>query len=310
MSYDIVYNTVFLRTQKGITPCILSGCNNVTEKRWTNHGYRERRARSWGIYGSYLGISEQELLHSVEEECRGGAYQEHWVENGKWLDDAGIKRWVKRNIQNAATLEDIMLENEMRSVRCYVSIWNKECDNEQKLDTYICSSSELDDWQERAQCLCEQIMQEGGQAYPTIDFVSERISFSGKPDRVIIKNQHGGFLNKIISQTQWVTSDKKEDAMVMSYEEGAAVLKKFPYWGFKIVAAPKEPKDKRAFAIKASNQNNGALRGWVYAVGRNTLSYCISKDKAKIYTGKTAVKRAIGRMTKKYPEWKFEAIEL
>ena len=50
MSYEILYDTQFIRSKSGITPAILSGSNNCTEVNWTLSGRRyERGERGWPI---------------------------------------------------------------------------------------------------------------------------------------------------------------------------------------------------------------------------------------------------------------------
>lgn len=48
MSYEILYDTQFIRSKSGITPAILSGSNNCTEVNWTLSGRRYERGERAG----------------------------------------------------------------------------------------------------------------------------------------------------------------------------------------------------------------------------------------------------------------------
>lgn len=95
MSYEILYDTQFIRSKSGITPAILSGSNNCTEVNWTLSGRRyERGERGWWVLFNRVGVSEEDFMANIQK-MTGGAYQEHWKSRGKWVDDAGLVRWAK-----------------------------------------------------------------------------------------------------------------------------------------------------------------------------------------------------------------------
>ena len=60
MSYTILYNTIFLRSGEGITPCVLIGSNNCYD------ASNRRRDRSWSIFLNQPGTTEKTLLTAIE----------------------------------------------------------------------------------------------------------------------------------------------------------------------------------------------------------------------------------------------------
>lgn len=77
MSYEILYDTQFIRSKSGITPAILSGSNNCTEVNWTLSGRRyERGERGWWVLFNRVGVSEEDFMANIQK-MTGGAYQEH-----------------------------------------------------------------------------------------------------------------------------------------------------------------------------------------------------------------------------------------
>ena len=100
MSYSILYNWQFLKSAEGITPVILIGDNNVTTRVWMGNHWGERRAREWSCLFNFIGVSEEKFMNEIMN-MTGKAYQEHWVRNGKWVDEItpllnGRKKPVKQ----------------------------------------------------------------------------------------------------------------------------------------------------------------------------------------------------------------------
>ena len=68
MSYEILYDTQFIRSKSGITPAILSGSNNCTEVNWTLSGRRyERGERGWWVLFNRVGVSEEDFMATLDE---------------------------------------------------------------------------------------------------------------------------------------------------------------------------------------------------------------------------------------------------
>jgi len=109
MSYEIVYNKQFLKIDGKIIPLILHGSNNCYEI--LSDG-RQRRKREWStiyIGGSNRSIvsTEAEIMKEIKSCCDGGEYQEHFVQNRKWVNDKGLIRFFQNGIKNAKTIEEL-----------------------------------------------------------------------------------------------------------------------------------------------------------------------------------------------------------
>lgn len=124
MSYEIVYNRQFLRIDEKIIPLVLSGSNNCYEP--LSNG-RQRRERSWNPI--YIGSNKQitlekaDLMKMAESLCDGGEYQEHFMQNGKWVDDKGLIRFFQNGIKKAKTIEELKEDYFFRGMHGYISVW-------------------------------------------------------------------------------------------------------------------------------------------------------------------------------------------
>lgn len=142
MSYTIMYGKQFIKTTRGIIPMALYGSNNCTE--FVNG--REVRERHWGVYANgQTEFHPQEYLKWLQGFC-GGSYQEHFMQNSKWVDDAALIRWAKNGIKNAMTLEEIKEYNPWQTLNCriYISYENRTspiiCQTTQELEAWLDSA--------------------------------------------------------------------------------------------------------------------------------------------------------------------------
>ena len=46
-------------------------------------------------------------MERIKSYCDGGEYQEHFIQNGKWVDDKGLIRFIQNGIKNAKTIEEL-----------------------------------------------------------------------------------------------------------------------------------------------------------------------------------------------------------
>ena len=219
MSYTILYNTIFLRSGEGITPCVLIGSNNCYD------ASNRRRDRNWSIFLNQPGTTEKTLLTAIEPWL--GGYQEHWMRGGKWVDDAGLIRWVKNNSRNAYLLEDVLTENHLRSVNCYVSVWGAGFSYRKEAEAICSTTQELDAWIRLSQKVIADRETAGEQAFPAIDFPRENIRRPRKcmlPDasKVLLKHGNGYLQDCQKDAVSWTRSIK--NARVFSREEAAASL--------------------------------------------------------------------------------------
>lgn len=213
MSYTIEYDHQFIRSSTGITPCWLCGDNNVTEMTFRG---RERRARDWSVFHNLLGVTEEEILESIEPTL--GGYGEHWQRNGKWVDDAALIRWVKTNCKHAMTIEEILRANAMSSVTCYLSVWKGGSWGVRENAACVHSTEEYDAWVNTAK---ERIRTKSDdeRIYPVVDFVREKLVHT-KPilaEKVVLrKGDH--YLTELGEHTTTWDKDVKK-ALVFTREE-------------------------------------------------------------------------------------------
>ena len=310
MSYDIMYNTQFIKTAHGITPCILSGCNNVTEcKRDASGRPYERRERNWSVFGNMLDVSAKELTEYAQSFV-GGAYQEHWMQNGKWIDDAALMRWVKHNTQTAAALDDIMAENNLGSVRCYISAWQNG-DNVILLNKNVHSSLELDDWLFDAIKVCADVKAQNGDAFPKIDFYKEDIHFSGKPEKAIIREYDGYYVSeikKVNDHFLWQTSKGLSSALIMPYEMALQVLHQCCRNG-KILPAPKAPSKEKRYTIQVHRNRGNTDHLFVLTCSKHKVSYCLNAKVAKHYASRASAEKTAARLNEKFPNNQYVVFE-
>jgi hypothetical protein len=111
MSYDIVYERNFLKMEDGrIIPLVLVGANNVYDSYWSGNRSYYKRTRDWAcLFVSPSGsiAHTPEGLLDVARSSTGGVYQEHFKFRNKWIDDAGLLRFVKNGIKRALTIEEL-----------------------------------------------------------------------------------------------------------------------------------------------------------------------------------------------------------
>lgn len=108
MSYEIVYAREFIKTSDGrIVPLVLSGSNNC--RNMTYRG-RWRREKSWfPIYaksGENPAVTPEKLMTKIKGYIPSG-YNQHFVRNGKWVDDDRFIRFFENGVKKAKTLEEL-----------------------------------------------------------------------------------------------------------------------------------------------------------------------------------------------------------
>lgn len=149
------------------------------------------------------------------------------MRGGKWVDDAGLIRWVKNNSRNAYLLEDVLAENHLRSVNCYVSVWGAGYSYRREAEAICSTTRELDDWIRLSQKVIADRKTAGEQAFPAIDFPRENIRRPRKcmlPDasKVLLKHGNGYLQDCQKDAVSWTRSIK--NARVFTREEADAIL--------------------------------------------------------------------------------------
>ena len=235
MSYSIMYNRVFIKSNRGLTPCILAGDSNV----WEGSGAHQRRVRDWNVYGNLLGVSAAKLKEYINP-CLDGR-GEHWKSNGKWVDDAGLVRWVESGIRGAMTMEELIELNPRlsygRGIPCRLSVWeNAEPYAEQRnaIEAYVKDTDSLDAWIDQANAYIREHETGKCRCYPIIDFGEHQELTVKKPkafaagSQVLIKHNKR-YLTSVeegaMGGYAWSFHTDPRKALEMSYEKAVELLK-------------------------------------------------------------------------------------
>lgn len=182
MSYEIVYNKQFLKIDKKIIPLTLCGSSNCYES--LPNG-RQRREREWdaiyiGRSNKQIAVTEAEIMKEIEF-CCDGEYQEHFMQNGKWVDDKGLIRFFQNGIKNAKTIEELKEDYFFMGMYGYFSIW-KGMDNTIENRAEINSSDDLRKFLEAAQNRLDNRTDKEG-IYICLGYYNEKFESRVKPER-------------------------------------------------------------------------------------------------------------------------------
>lgn len=151
MSYEIVYNKQFLKIDGKIIPLVLHGSNNCYEPLYNGKQRREREWNPFYISGINKPIvaTETEIMKEIESYC-GGEYQDHFMQNGKWVDDKGLIRFFQNGIKNEKTIEELKEGYFFMGMYGYFSVWNG-MDNTIENRVEISTSDDLREFLDAAQ---------------------------------------------------------------------------------------------------------------------------------------------------------------
>lgn len=170
MSYEIVYNRQFLKTQNGkIIPIILHGSNNTYQVQLNG---RERRSRRWSIcnmphWCNYkIDFTEEELLKENEQWLQE---KEFFKYNGKYITGQQWYNMVKNSIKKARTIEELQ---PYERPLAYLSIW-KGLENTHTSPVFINNSANLQAFIEMYYARVVE-RKEGEKVYPVIEYGVEK----------------------------------------------------------------------------------------------------------------------------------------
>lgn len=180
MSYEILYNRQFLKTQDNkIIPIILHGSNNCYEYTWNG---RERRERNWSIcnmpyWCNYkIDFTPEELLKENE---RWLDRDEMYKYNGKFINGKQWYNMIKNSIKQAKTIEE--LEDYERPI-AYLSIYKG--DKWSKTETIRLNTTK--DLQDFITLYYNRInnREDDERIYPKIDFNVEKFEHQKRGKRL------------------------------------------------------------------------------------------------------------------------------
>lgn len=197
MSYSIVYNKQFLKIDGKIIPLVLYGSNNCYEP--LPNG-RQRRERQWySLYfngaNEQVAATEAEIMKRVKSYCDGGEYQEHFIQNGKWVDDKGLICFMQNGIKNAKTIEELKEDYFFRGMQGYFSVW-KGMKNTIESVINIYSSDELRNFLEAAKDRLDN-REEKEEIYICLKYYNEKFESKVKPGRKVKERLTNYFAIKV-----------------------------------------------------------------------------------------------------------------
>lgn len=299
MSYTIEYNRQFIRSASGITPVWLAGESNV----WESGAGHSRRSRAWSVFYNMLGVTQEELLAAIQPSL--GHESQHWMKNGRWLDDKALLHWIKLGCKHAASIEDILLENrnKISSVRCSLSVWAGD-GHRQSLFRDVKSTEEFDSWLGLAKAEMIAIRSRKNMVFPIVDFGVEDLRHPSAIDlcddcKVLFRHKNS-YLVELPSteSSSWSTDVRK--AHVFSYEEALAIKGDHKYgWIAEsrlVLAAIKEYPFNAVLCVK-----KGAYEGqYVLKRTRGKLYFTLMKEYAKHYATTAKAEKAKHRIEAAY----------
>lgn len=321
MSYSILYNWQFLKSTEGITPVILIGDNNVTTRVWMGNHWGERRAREWSCLFNFIGVSEEKFMNEIMN-MTGKAYQEHWVRNGKWVDDNALVKWAKKACETAADVEEIFKLNPFVYVHAYLSVWDKEDKNTHVQEAFIKDSASLDEWIRSAKKTTDEQRAAGNTVYPIIKYSREDLKKcngekKSHPESVLVKSRYGYLTSyaldkegKFIEKSSW--SRNVHEAAKYSFDEASSIQRKGVCQGLVNmrlidVKAQDAPYDA---VIKAVSKKSASLQYFVRSVGTHKVYFTFQEEYAKHYRDVRSAEQTAKKLNEKSSEYDYQAMQI
>ena len=289
MSYTIEFNHQFIRSKLGITPCWLTGSNNVTE----GSGRSERVARSWSVFCNALATTEAKLIETVSPSLHG--FNEHWKKNGRYLDDKALLRWIKNGCRSAASIEQIIKYNALGSVRCSLSVRTQE-GVKRELDEYLSTTEAFDDWITRAKQRIADAAKDGMDAFASVIF-PEKLKHppvKTEKNKEVLLKYGKRYLRDCTDNTATWTPNIRE-ARVFAYEEAIALQDSTFFTKVREARLVSAANKQHAYdaVIKISGGNCDGL----YIAGKDNARVAVTGDisSAKHYRDAAAATMALNK---------------
>lgn len=307
MSYSILYDSQFIKSREGITPCTLVGDNNVYET-------SRKRARDWSCFLNLAGVPADEVLEKAESLAATG-YDEYYRRGGKSMDGPGLLRWVRGGIKNAAYLEDILEANNRTSVHCYVTVWRGNRSSHE-MDEWLSTTLDFDSWLAEFKVFREQFdktKHPGDCVFPVVTFWENMAH--PKPMKAVpsvIKGRNGYFCGIETRSTggystRWST--KAENAMIIQPDGIGTYIEKVRAAGSKkirVLDAKVVERAKSAVSVIFARNTKTGESGFVVQVTSRRMRYNNNIERAHRYSTDASAAAAIDRLSKKFPSWMFE----
>lgn len=296
MSYVIEYDRQFIKSGLGITPLWLSGDSNV----WEGRGRHERRARSWSVFLNQLGVSEEKLLEKAET-LTGGKFQEHWQKNGKWVDDEGLRRWVRSGCRNAASIEDICEANDIGGIGCHLIEWHGY-ERSETHEKGIITTAHLDEWITEVLPYMEKSRAAGNAVYPYFDFYTNEPLKHPHPkmpsDELVLIKMGKKYLATLNAGRQYSCAEDIQKAQIFTREEAEKLCERWnldEMKGTRIISESNALKAKYIVAFSCGSYIEKCTSSTLYITSNPTRAFLYA-DEA------TARKATSSRKATKYCE--------
>lgn len=307
MGYTIIYQRAFIRTTRGIIPTVLGGCSNVTTLRIDSAGRpREVRERSWHLLyrdRATIEMPPEKLLewieqHPVEPEHDLFKFRSNWV-LGKQE-----KAWFEAGIKAACTVEEYLLRNPGRNIRCELTI-NKE--SEQKATeedpVYFKTTEDLEKWIDGAREKIKEAEKEG-----SLEFAYMGIGFSGEEPLKAAKKVSGPvavkegnrYLVKYCKGESYEFSCNASKAIIFPSEEVAAKEMSFIISKVRFVSAASAERAQAEKPFVLYFDSGMKCGQYIYKLTRNRLYCCPSEKQAARYASRAAAMRAVTSVYTRY----------
>lgn len=295
MSYTIEYDRQFIKSELGITPVWLSGDNNVT----IGYGRYERRVRNWKVFLNMLACTKEDLLIAVES-LKGG-YQEHWKKGGRWINDAGLTRWVENGCKAAASIEDIIERNYLSWVRCNLLDYSEEGYGKTTHEELITTTEEFDSWVQKVKPLIR-----AGKIYPIISFNSgepiKHPSATKKEDneKVFFKWRKSYLVSLDVEKgsAKWKERPGEGETLIYTRKEAESLLARVSVLrGTKIVSA-KALENPCNIVLMVNGR--GICGHYVASISGHSFRHSASLNAAKRYSTLTSARKAAANLKSKF----------
>lgn len=309
MSYDIVYDKVFLKTTSGnITPVTLQGSNNLSETSYDSHGRpHERRCRSWGVMYNLLDKSPVDILCAVGA---GDPDDQCFKEYGKWVTREGLCNFLENGIKNAITVEDLLAStSDCRAVSCSVTVYYGGDEPSQLgMQSNCYTTKEFESWIFGAKELAEAIKGHG-KAYFTVNFGGDNALRRARkrPEGRVAVKQKGSYVSEYGS-TSVSYSRSADDAVIFdsvknAFEELPAFITRYPLVFVK--EATVEEKQNAEYIINAND--GSAYHRYVGKKTQKGFNVEHRQDRAKRFlTEKRAAAYISKTLAPAFPKLTFE----
>lgn len=237
MSSEIVYDRKFLSTSRGIIPLILSGSSNCTETYYAFNGTRrERLERHWVYFFSddTIEMTGEELLAYVENFCAKAGDREMFRRGrarAPWVYSSDLVKWYRNGIKSARTLEEYSFANRGISVRCYLSLYQRDESSKmppvkREMEDRIFHTANLEAWIDAAKVRKQELLNDGYGVYICIKYYdAEALNSVSLPSGpVVVKSSVGVKASYVCAYTASQVSFTQDVCDAVVFDNAAAAM--------------------------------------------------------------------------------------